>query len=299
MYKKLGILFIALIVIFPSLGQELDCQVKVVAPSIQRTDKQIFNSMQNSIFQFMNNRKWTDKKLTSKERVNCNIIIEITEAPSIDRFKATVQLQSTRPVYGSSYNSILFNHKDESWEFTYQEFQAIEFNLNGSNEQLPSLLAYYAYIVLGLDFDTYSKNGGTTYFNNALKVLNSNQGKLGWNRNDGKSNKNKHSIISNILNDRFKVLRTVMYNYHRKGMDKMYKDVTKSRKVITEEIESLQELSRSLPNAAFIKLFFNAKVNELVEIYKGGTAAEKSKMITLLSKLDPANASVYQDINKK
>lgn len=299
MYKKLGILFLLLISLASLKAQELNCQVKVVSPSIQRTDKQIFTSLQNSIFQFMNNRKWTDQKINSKERINCNIIIEITAVPSIDRFKATVQLQSTRPVYGASYNSILFNHKDEAWDFNYQEFQAIEFDLNGSNEQLPSLLAYYAYLILGLDFDTYSKNGGTTYFNNALKVLNSNQGKLGWNRNDGKSNKNKYSIINNILNDRFKVLRTLMYNYHRKGMDKMYKDVTKSRKIITEEIEGLQDLSRSLPNAAFLKLFFNAKVNELVEIYKGGTAAEKAKIITLLTKLDPANSSVYQEINKK
>ena len=168
----------------PAMAQELDCQVKVVTPSIQRSDKQIFTSMQNSIFQFMNNR-------TSTERINCNIIIEITEAVSIDRFKASVQIQSTRPVYGSAYNSILFNHKDEAWEFSFREFQAIEFNLNGSNEMLPSLLAYYAYLVIGLDFDSYSKNGGTTYFNNVLTILNSNQGKLGWNRNDGKSNQNK------------------------------------------------------------------------------------------------------------
>jgi len=299
MFKKLGIFFIAWCFILPSIAQELDCQVKVVAPSIQRTDKQIFTSMQNSIFQFMNNRKWTDKKMLSTERINCNLIIEITAAEGVDRFKATVQMQSTRPVFGSGYNSILFNHKDETWEFNYQEFQAMELNLNGSNEQLPSLLGFYAYVMLGLDFDSYKKNGGNTYFNNALKILNSHQGRLGWNRNDGKSNKNKYSIINNILNARFKVLRELYYTYHRKGMDKMYKDVAKSRKLITTQIETLQDLSRTLPNSAFIKMFFNSKVNELVEIYKGGTAAEKSKMITLLSKLDPANASLYQEINKK
>ena len=285
--------------LMPVVAQELDCQVKVVTPSIQRSDKQIFTSMQNSIFQFMNNRKWTDKKFLSTERINCNLIIEITEAAGVGRFKASVQIQSTRPVFGSGYNSVLFNHKDDSWEFNYQEFQAIELNLNGSNEQLSSLLGFYAYVVLGLDFDSYSKNGGTPYFNNALKILNSHQGKLGWNRNDGKSNKNKFTVINNILNDRFKVLRELYYTYHRNGLDKMHKDLVKARKLITEKLESLQDLSRSLPNSAFLKIFFNSKVNELVEIYKGGTATEKNKMITLLTKLDPANASLYQVINKK
>lgn len=282
-----------------SNAQELNCKVKVVSPSIQRTDKQIFQSLQNSVFQFMNNRKWTNKKLKNHERIDCNFIIEITEFSGTDVFKASVQIQTTRPVYGSTYNSILFNYKDISWAFKYQEFQPIEFNQNGSNDQLPSLLAYYANIILGLDFDSYSKKGGTKYFNQAQTILNNNQGKLGWNRSDGKGSRNKFYLIQNILNDRFKKLRNLYYTYHRKGLDKMYKDQVKARKKITESIETLQELARSLPNSSFLKMFFTSKSDELVQIYKGSTAAEKNKMVTLLSKLDPANAGKYAKIKEK
>jgi hypothetical protein len=280
-------------------AQELNCKVKVVSPSIQRTDKQIFESLQNSVFQFMNNRKWTNKKVKNQERIECNFIIEITEFSGVDKFKATVQIQSTRPVYGSTYNSILFNYKDISWSFKYQEFQPLEFNQNATNEQLPSLLAYYANIVLGLDFDSYSKKGGTKYFDQAQAIVNNNQGKLGWNRTDGKGSRNKYYLIQNILNDRFKTLRTLYFTYHRKGMDKMYKDQVKARKKITESIETLQELARSRPNSSFLKMFFTSKADELVQIYKGSTAAEKNKMVTLLSKLDPANAAKYAKIKEK
>lgn len=278
-------------------AQDLNCHVNVIAPSIQLTNKQqLINSLQNAVSQFMNNRKWSDDRIMSNERVQCNIQIEIKEVISLDEFSAAIQVISIRPVYGSSYTSTILNHYDDDWVFKFQEFQALEFQENMNLSNLTSVLAYYAYIILGMDYDSFSPEGGTPYYNKAQGVLNACQNVAGWRAQDGKNNRNRYYLIENLTSDRFRSVRQTLFSYHFKGLDIMHKDPEKGRQEITESLKNLEEICRLVPNAALIKVFFFSKNKEIVEIYKEATPAEKNKIFELLSKLDPANKSIYEKI---
>jgi len=297
--KKLSliVLFCALCSKFVS-AQELNCKVTVISPTIQMSNKQIFNSMQQSIWQFMNTKKWTPNQYEPQEKIECNLQIEITYA-STDKFTAKAQLNVLRPVYGSAYKTIIFNQVDVEWAFNYVEFQSMEFQENASVSNLTSLLAFYAYIVLGVDYDTYALEGGTPYFTKAQNVANINANDPGWDANAGNSSlNNRYYLIENFMNARYKPLRQATYEYHRLGLDIMYKEPDKGREAITEAVKLIEPVAQLMPNTLIIKVFFNAKANELVELYKQAPSVDKNKMVTLLSKLDPANKSKYDKIKE-
>ena len=278
------------------ISQELNCQVTVISPRIQMSNKRIFNTMQQSIWQFMNGRKWTENKYQNNEKIECNIQIEITDATT-DFFTAEVQINSLRPVFGSGYKSIIFNHRDLDWSFNYVEFQQMDFQENASVSNLTSLLAFYAYIIIGMDYDTYSLEGGTPYFTKAQEIANINVTQAGWEADAGATAlRNRYYLIENILNARYKPFRQLYYDYHRLGLDQMHKEPEEGRKAITKAIKLMEPVARILPNAMYIRVFFDAKVNELVNIYKEAPAADKNKMAELLSRLDPGNTTKYDKI---
>ncbi len=296
MKKILFLIFIFTLAFNSVFSQELNCKVTVISPTVQMSNKQIFNSMQQSVWQFMNTRKWTSNQYEAIEKIECNLQIEITSM-NADIFTAKLQINSLRPVFGSNYKSILFNHLDADCGFNYVEFQQMEFQENANISNLTSLLAFYAYYIIGIDYDTYALEGGTTHFTKAQAIANLNVNQPGWEPNAGSSSsRNRYYLIENAINSRYKPIREAYYQYHRFGLDEMYKDVDKGREAITLSIKLLEPVFAVMPNAMFLKVFFNAKYSELAEIYKKAPVTDRNKMVELLKRLDPGNATSYEKI---
>lgn len=292
--------FITLLLILFSVSvasaQELNCAVTVLTPRIQSSDKKIFTTLQTSIFEFMNNTKWTEDKFANEEKIECSMQIEVTERVSTDEFKGTIQVSLRRPVYNSSYNSPLLNYKDDDFNFRYIEFQTLEYNPSGNNTNLISMLAFYAYMILGFDYDSFSAMGGSTYFSMAQSVVanNSNATDKGWKAFE--ATRNRYWLSENINNPIYKPIRQLYYDFHRKGLDTMSKNRDEAVRSIAEGLESLREVHNDKPGSVFMKTFFDAKADEIVNIFTLGPADVKSKVITVLGTLDPSNTSKYQKI---
>lgn len=278
-------------------AQDMDATVTVIHPKIQISNTQIFTSLQSSITQFINQNKWSADQILTIERFKMNVLIEITNySQNSNDFAGTIQIQATRPVFGSTYNTVLFNQLDEDFTFQYQEFQAMEFQQNANVYNLTGVLAFYVNIVLGLNYDSYSLEGGSQYYTKARDILNASQSISGWGPKDGKSMKNRFYLIDNVTSERYKVMRQTLYDYHLNGLDVMHQDVSKGRDAVFKSLENFQDLARIFPNSMLIKVFFNAKYKELIEIFKEAPTADKTKAIELLSRLDPANKQFYDKI---
>jgi len=294
--KILVILYLVFSVVTKSTAQELNCSVSILSPQIQASDKSIFETLQTSIREFMNNRIWTNDQFLNQERIECSMIITISERVSVDEFKANVQIQSRRPVYKSSFNSPLFNHQDNDMAFRYIQDQVLEFDEANINSNLTAVLAYYAYLLIGLDYDSFSPEGGTPYYVKAQNIVN-NAARLserGWKAFE--SSRNRYWITENLLNSSFKPLRSTLYAYHRKGLDIMSEDAPKGRLVITESIKELRRVFSDKPNSFLMQIFFNAKADEIVNIYSQAQMDEKNQVVPVLSLVDPANTLKYQGI---
>ncbi|MCK6650026.1 MAG: DUF4835 family protein [Bacteroidia bacterium] len=293
--RKTILYFLLLITSF-SFAQELNCKVQVLSQQIQGTDKRVFTTLQTAIFEFMNNKKWTNDQFKLDERIDCSILINVTERPSTDQFIATIQVQSRRPVYKSSYNSVLLNYNDNDFQFTYLENQPLEFNENQFTTNLTSVLGFYAYLIIGMDYDTFSMNGGTTYLQKAQNIVNQaqNTSETGWRAFE--SNKNRYWLINNMLDAPFINIRECMYNYHRKGLDEMVSNKEGGRANILEALESLRKVHQARPLSFAMQIFFNAKSDEIINIFSGAFSDEKSKVVTLLNDIDPTNSNKYQKI---
>jgi hypothetical protein len=296
MIKTVTILFILVsFLAVPVTAQELNCKVQVVTQRATTTDPQVFKTLQTAIYEFMNNRKWTSDTYAPNERIECSIFLNITDDNGSGRFGATATIQASRPVFNSSYNSVLLNIADQNWVFEYIQFQPLEYNNNVFISNLTSLLAFYAHLIIGLDNDSYALKGGTVNFERALQVLNNvpqnSDFSVGWRPTDNV--RNRYWLIENILNPRFEVFRQINYEYHRNGMDKMYDNPTAARQVITSNIKKLEAVAASTPNAMIMQQFFAAKSQELINIYSKASPQEKNEMSNLLTKLDPVNGQKY------
>ncbi len=294
----LSFLFIFFSSIF-SFAQEIYCTVQVNSQQIQTSDKRIFESLQKDIFEFINNKRWTNHSYKTEERIECSILINITKWNNSDQFDATIQVQSTRPIFNTSYNSTLLNFKDNDFAFKYVEFQPLEFIENTHSSNLTSVIAYYVYLILGYDYDTFQSLGGTEFYQIAENIVNNAQsdplGK-GWNAFDGK--KNRYWIIKEILDPSFKPLRECLYKYHRLGLDKLSKEKDPAIRSITESLESLLPVYRKKPGSFVMQLFLNAKSDEIVNIFSEAYPQDKAKIVNLLKQMDPANGSKYDQLMK-
>lgn len=291
------ILVAALIVLLPttSHAQEIKSTIQVVAPRVQMTDKQILNTLQTSAQQFINTRKWTDENIAQQEKIDISIFIEIT-AINNNEFKGTLQFQVIRPVFNSTYKTTLFQFNDEDVAFSYREFENLEYQENMNMNDFTTLLAYYVNIAIGLDFDSFSELGGSAYFAKAQSIVAMMTNKSGWNQADGKGIRNRFYLAENLNNPRFKELRLLNYNYHRRGMDMFAENPEQARKNITEILKTLKESQTLFQNSLLQKTFFSTKWPELVEIYKGATVPEKTAMAKFLSDMDPTNSQRYEKI---
>lgn len=277
-------------------AQELSCSVTINATQIPTSDRGIFKEMKNSIEQFMNGRKWTNDAFKSHERIKCNILITITKMPAIGTFDASVQVQSARPVYNTDYSSLLFNFADRDWEFEYIESLPLEYNDNTFTSNLTSMLAAYAYLIIGLDYDSFSELGGTPYYQKALQVVNNAQqsNRPGW-QSLG-SNRNRYWIIENFNNPQMVDLRKAIYAYHRLGLDTFDKTPDKSREIILKGLRDIKKVRDINPNSILVISFFDAKSKELANIFSDGNIQHRREAYDIMTAIDPTNRSTYEKI---
>ncbi len=276
-------------------SQEVNATIQVVAPRVQIANKDILSTLQNSLQQFINNRKWSEDNVANNEKVNMTLFINI-DAWDNDKFQGTAQLQVTRPVYGSNYKTTVMQFNDEDVGFNYREFENLEFQENMNMNDLTTLMAFYVYISLGIEHDSYGAFGGNKYFAQAQNLVNLMTNKPGWNQGDGKGFRNRFYLAENLNSPRFKEFRELNYQYHREGLDQFYDDPSKARKKITESLQKISQTAQTNQNSLLQKLFFTTKWPEIVEMYQGATTAEKTIIVRLLKDLDPTNIQRYEKI---
>jgi len=281
-------------------GQELRCNIQINSSQVQGTNKQVFQTLQNAIYEFLNNTVWTKNVYSNEERIDCNILINIQDH-SGDEFKGSIQIQSRRPVFNTSYNSTILNYKDDDVKFNYVEFEPLEFSINEHRSNLTSILAYYAYIIIGLDYDTFSMLGGTEYFQNAEKIVTNatNAPEKGWKAFE--SRKNRYWLVENILNDRYKGIREFLYRYHRLGLDVMESKEATGREEIASTLGLLQKIYRQKPDPYlfFYDLIMDAKSDELINVFSESFMAEADRVYKILVEIDPTRSDNYKEIKEK
>ncbi len=294
------IIFIVLIVSPGFLwAQELRCNIQVNTQKIQGTNRTVFQTLQTSLYEFMNNTAWTNHVYGFDERIECNIMLNITEQLGSDEYKGTIQVQARRPVFNSSYNTTMLNFLDNNLHFRYREFDKIEFTETSHLSNLSSTLAFYAYIILGIDYDSYSNLGGNEYFLKAEKIVTNAQNapERGWKAYEG-NRKNRYWMVENLLNSKYRPLREVYYRYHRQGLDRMSEKPTEGRAEIAESLALLQKVYREKPDPYLfgLQLFFDAKNDELVNVFSESFPTEQARVVNILIEVDNPNASKYKTI---
>ena len=292
------LLAITLLISFHSFAQELNCSLVVNDIRVQTTEKNVFRDMEVAFAQFMNDRKWTNLVYKNEERIKCNIAITIDANPTLTSYKATVQIQSARPVYGTNYQTLILNFADRDWEFDYTESQPLNFNENVYTNNITSMLAFYAYIIIGMDMDSFGKMDGTPYFEIARNiVINAQQSnRPGWNQFD--SNRNRYWLQENLNNQQLFPIRESLYDYHRTALDSFAKDADAGRKTIVEILKSIKATKDQLRNPILIISFFDAKGDELVSIFKEGDMQIRREAYNLLVDIQPSRTSKFEEILK-
>ncbi|MBL6657297.1 MAG: DUF4835 family protein [Flavobacteriales bacterium] len=266
---------------------------------IQISDRQKLQTLQKSVREFVNNRKWTNEVFTEDERIEFNISFNILSKVSTDRYAGTLQVQYSRPIFNSSYYSPILNYLDDEIEFDYIETQPLDYNENTHESNLSAILSYYTYIIIGLDYSTFSSNAGNVYLQKAKKIVENAQSapEGGWKAFE--SNKNRYWLAEELLDAKYSSFHDVLYNYHRQGLDIMNEDNEKGRGYVTESIESMRKIKQLNPTAFILQLFFNSKADEISNIYSNAYQEEKNRVYKLLSELDPANLNKYNKIKEK
>jgi len=297
---KIYLMFFMVLIISLSsaFAQELRCNISISATKIQGANKTMFETMQSDLYEFMNNRKWTDNKFAMDERINCNIFINLDQQISSDEFSGSIQVQLRRPVFGSSYETILLNIKDNDFRAKYVEYQTLEFNETSNKDNLTNILAYYAYIVLGMDYDSFSPLGGTEFFQKAQTIVNNSQNAIekGWKAFE--SERNRYWLVENILNKTYSGFRTCTYQYNRQGLDLMAEKPEEGRAVIAESLKAIKKVFLARPSLYILQVFFDAKSDELVNIFSKSFSDEQNRVSVILNEVDPSNGTKYEKILK-
>ncbi len=285
---------------FQSYSQELNAQVQVLTPNIQATNKQVFTTLETAMREFLNNRKWTKENYKIEERIQCQFVLTITERNN-NSFNGNLQVFYSRPVYKSEYNSPVLVHRDNDVVFEYLEFDRLDFAPNTYISNLTSILAYYAYVIIGLDHDTYAPMSGTEYYSEAQSIVGAaaTSNNPGWNSFGG-SNKNRFWLIDNLMSPAFDNFRTGLYTYHRQGLDLMNNgsQVRTAKLNIKEALLSLKKVNDQRRNSFLMQIWFDAKQAEIVKIFDGGAPIPLADLKEVLVELDPNNANSYQGMGK-
>lgn len=286
-------------------AQELNCKVDVSYDRIQNVDPKVFQALKKSLNEFVNNRKWTNDNYKASEKIDCSFLLNLTERnPSENIYKGTLNIQASRPVFSSGYNTPIVNFIDREVVFRFDESQTMQYDdnrISGSDpmvSNLTAIFAYYAYVILGLDYDSFAPKGGDEYFKRALNIINNapEEGKSirGWKAAEG--NRNRYWLIDQILSPRFDAFRPYWYNYHRLGLDMLSQKPEEGRKVILAGIPTLTKINNDNPTSILFQFFFNAKSNEYVNILQQTPKEERKDYVDQLSKMDVPNTPKYRGV---
>ncbi len=277
-------------------AQELNCSVTVNADQVSQTTRQVFRTLERALTEFVNKTRWTDRVVQENERINCRMFITITNFQN-SRFQASIQLQSSRPVYNTSYETPVFNYQDGQFNFEYIEFQPLVFNENVFDSNLIGVIAYYAYIILGLDADTFQLEGGTEYFKRAQGIVTQAQGSnfAGWAQTSS-NNRNRFQLVDDLLSNTFREYRIALYNYHRKGLDIMADNNSTGKQIIAGTMRLFETLNQRRPNAFLIQTFFDAKSEEIQNIFSDGPKVDIVQLKETLNSVAPFYASTWNQI---
>lgn len=285
-------------------AQELQARLSVVATQISsNVDRKVFQTLQTSLINFLNNRKWTSDTYLTQERIKCNFLLNIEQALGDNVYKASLTVQASRPVYNSAYESPLINWQDNDVVFRYVEFQPVEFNENrvqGSDPlvaNLTAVMAYYVNIVLGMDADSFAPGAGEPYYRKAQNIVNNApEGRdiVGWKTFDGI--RNRFRLVDNFTDNRFNAIHEALYDYYRQGMDHFYDNEDNARKSVLNGLNNLNRLNQEIPNSMAVQFFFGGKSNELIRIFSKATPTVKAQARELLARLDAPNTSAYNDL---
>lgn len=293
--QKIVFVFILIFSFATAKAQELKMNVSVKVQETKIADPKVFKTLERSVSEFFNKTQWTEDIYEDEEKIECDLQITITSEQSATSFTADFIIQAIRPVYGSNYSTQILNHIDKGISFKYQELDPIQNNSEIYTDNLSSILTFYAYIILGMDYDSFSPLGGDPYFNISKNILTNvpSNGDDGWVFKGGVA-RNRNKLISDILNPSVKDFRQAFYDYHRLGLDSAGADPLKARAVMSNAVEVIGKVERDLPNSMIVKIFADSKFGELVEVFKPAQSAEKKKMFNMLVKLDPAQTDELQ-----
>lgn len=304
MKKLLYILTSYLLAVSVVNAQELNCNVQVNSDKIEGTNKQVFQTLQKSISEYVNSIRWTGMTFAQTEKIECNMTIILNKVTTDNEYTAEIQVQSRRPVYGSTYTTPILNFRDKYFNFTYQEYDPLEYQENVFTTNLTAMLAYYCYLIIGLDMDSYQRLGGTPYFQQCENIITAaqtsslnNSEMEGW-RAFG-NNKNRYVVISNLMDEAFRQYREFFYEYHRLGLDEMTKNVDNSRARMAQGFPILKSAIKARPNSFLIPVFLDTKADELVSIFQKGTSEEKKTAYSTLMDIDPTRQNIYDKINQQ
>jgi len=284
-------------------AQELNCNVIINHDQVQGTNTQVFTTLEQSIKEFVNTTRWTDMVVTEKERIDCTFMLIISSVSTEGLFTAEMQVQCRRPVYHTSYQSPLVNLKDNNCSFTYQEYDRLEYQPTQFTSNLAALISFYCYYILAMDADSYSRLGGTPYYQQCENIVSLAQsGSLqegeatGWQAFN--NNRSRYALINQLMDQAFQPFREYIYTYHRLGLDLMSDNVANGRARIAQDIQILQEANRARPATYVVYTYMDAKNDELVQLFQKGTAEEKKKVYDVCMAVDPTRQEQYDKINK-
>ncbi|MFA5816456.1 MAG: DUF4835 family protein [Bacteroidales bacterium] len=296
--RKIFLLILISLVFRVVSAQELNCMISVVSQQVQGSSREIYDNMQKAMMEFLNNQNWTDHIFKEEERIQCQLMFNITDRISDNEFQGTLQIQSSRPIFGTSQTTVMFNHRDNDIHFKYDDFEPLRFNETQFTSNLVSLLAYYVNIILGLDYDSFALEGGTLFFQRAEAIKNNaqNAAESGWKAFEG--TKNRYWLIENLLNDKYRAARSCLYRYHRMGLDRLVERTDEARAEIADALIELRPAYRENPTAMIFQVFFTAKSDEIVNIFSESFPDEKNRVISALKEIDPANTGKWDRIAK-
>lgn len=296
-FTKLILTTCALIFACTSRAQELNCTVEINSDQVTGTNTEIFSTLQEAVNEYMNDTKFSNAQIASNEKIECRLFFTIVEYTD-DVMKGNLQIQSTRPVYNTNYSTTLINFKDENIEFTYRQGEPLIFSENSVENNLTAILDYYAYFIMAVDFDSFSQNGGQQFYDRAQNIvqLSQNSGEVGWKTFDDR--RNRAAVLNAFTDPGTSVIRTLLYEYHRKGLDEMAMSPAKGRAVITRSLDNLSKIYQSQPMSVALNMWHDAKLDELINIYSQGSQEERDGVYELLYSLYPTEQRRLKDIKE-
>ncbi len=285
---------------FSSFGQELKCRVNVNALKLTTTDKERFEKLKNDVEDFMNLTQWTDDQFSEEEKISCNISIVLNVENASNKFSGNISIQSSRPVYKTAYQTTLLNVFDKQFNIKFDEYEQLDYNENQHRSNLTSILAYYAYVIIGMDYDSFELNGGEEYFQKAKEIVYNAQGDdeaKGWKANDG--DVNRYWLVDNLLNSNYTSMRSMNYDFHMSCLDLLHNNKQGALTQLNKSIKDLDPKANLGANTYLYKHFFQCKAEEILNLMKDMTTEEQKALKLTLLKLSPGNADKWNTLGRK